>query len=567
MNSRPDNHSDDRLAHAETLDAATVVASPGAASTGPDSGDGRATRKRIALVQGGTPHMSAETRDLLRGRLRVTALLLFAGFTLFLIKGVFTPSQYAIPLGQAVFWAQVAVTALAGLIGARLCRHCDITITKLRVAEVLVFGAPAAFFVLLDYVRMNVCAERGFVQEMSGHWIVLIFLYAMFIPNTWRRAACVLGAIAALPLITLAVNCSTSAACRAVMRDPDFTTYPIELAMTLSICVVAAVVGVHSIRSLRRQAFEARQLGQYRLKQLIGAGGMGEVYLAEHTLLKRPCAVKVIRPEKAGESRVLARFEREVRAMAKLSHWNTVEVFDYGNTEQGVFYYAMEYLPGLSLAQLVEMFGPMPAERVIYLLAQACDALSEAHEKGFIHRDLKPGNIFAAYRGGVYDVAKLLDFGLAKPLTDANSTNLTVEGSITGSPLFMSPEQATGDHEPSVQSDIYALGGVAYYLLTGRPPFDSARPLKVIMAHAHEPVDPPSKVRDGVPDDLERIVLRCLEKQPEDRFRSAAELREALLECDASGLWTRETARVWWSDYGCPKKKALDSQALAAAGV
>src|SRR5256885_2896070 len=196
---------------------------------------------------------------------------------------------------------------------------------------------------------------------------------------------------------------------------------------------------------------------------------MGEVYFAEHQLLKRPCAIKLIRPSLSQQARVLARFELEVRATARLSHWNTVEVYDYGRTDDGTFFYVMEYLPGLSLAELVERHGPLPPERVIYLLRQACQALREAHGMGLIHRDIKPANIFAAQRGGLHDVTKLLDFGLAKRKAEAPAMQLSQHGSITGSPLYMSPEQASGQRADH-RSDIYALGAVAYFLLTGYAP-------------------------------------------------------------------------------------------------
>ena len=265
---------------------------------------------------------------------------------------------------------------------------------------------------------------------------------------------------------------------------------------------------------------------------------MGEVYLAEHQLLKRPCAIKLIRPGKARDPRASRASSAKFAATAKLSHWNTVEIFDYGSTEDGTFYYVMEYLPGLSLAELVERFGPLPPERVIYLLTQTCDALREAHSLGLIHRDLKPGNIFAAHRGGVYDVAKLLDFGLAKLAVDMPSAQLTQEGMITGSPLYMATEQALGESEPDVRTDIYSLGAVMYFLLTGRPPFDNDNPMKVLVAHAHDEVAPPSTLRPDIPADLEQIVLRCLAKKPGQRFLSAASLGTALSECESAGLWS-----------------------------
>jgi serine/threonine-protein kinase len=327
----------------------------------------------------------------------------------------------------------------------------------------------------------------------------------------------------------------------------NYDEFP-TLVLLMATAFGAGVFGTHMIGTLRREAFEAKQLGQYRLKQLIGAGGMGEVYLAEHQLLKRPCALKVIRPGKADDPKVLARFEREVRATAALSHWNTVEIYDYGRTDDGTFYYVMEFLPGKSLAELVEEYGPLPAGRVIYLLRQTCDALHEAHSAGLIHRDIKPGNIFAAQRGGVYDVAKLLDFGLAKPRGNGNGENiqLTHDGAITGSPLYMSPEQSLGENEADARGDIYSLGAVAYFLLTGHPPFEADTAMKVLVAHAREEASPLSRWRHDIPADLERVVLRCLAKRPEDRFQDVLTLHRALLDCEAAGDWSAERAEKWW---------------------
>jgi serine/threonine-protein kinase len=284
---------------------------------------------------------------------------------------------------------------------------------------------------------------------------------------------------------------------------------------------------------------------------------MGEVYLAEHQLMKRPCAIKVIRPEKTGDPRVLARFEREVQATAKLSHWNSIDIFDYGRANDGTFYYVMEYLPGMNLSELVRRFGPLPAARAIYLVRQACDALQEAHNLGLIHRDLKPANIFSASRGGLYDVAKLLDFGLAKPLTDVDTAHLTQDGTITGSPLYMSPEQATGDREPDARSDVYSMGTLLYYVLTGRAPFVDERPLKVLIAHAHEQPAPPSQFNPAVPDDLEQVVLRCLHKNPDDRYQTAADLAAALADCDDADKWSHSDAHRWWNERDVPQPLEL----------
>jgi eukaryotic-like serine/threonine-protein kinase len=318
----------------------------------------------------------------------------------------------------------------------------------------------------------------------------------------------------------------------------------------MTVSGVVAIVGVYTINALRIEAFEARQLGQYQLGRRLGGGGMGEVYLAEHQLMKRPCAIKLIRPEKAGDPRTLARFEREVRASAKLSHWNNIDIFDYGRAADGTFYYVMEYLPGMSLADLVERHGPVPPARVVFLLRQTCEALAEAHAMGLIHRDIKPANIFAAERGRIYDVAKLLDFGMVKPMDGPDEADLTHDGSITGSPLYMSPEQVTGDHEPDARTDIYSLGVVAYYLLSGRHPFEAVQPIKIMVAHAHQNPVPLSQLAPNVPADLEAIVMRCLAKNPADRFSSARDLAKALDSCEVASDWSHAHAAAWWAEIG-----------------
>jgi serine/threonine-protein kinase len=263
---------------------------------------------------------------------------------------------------------------------------------------------------------------------------------------------------------------------------------------------------------------------------------------------------------------VLARFEREVRATAKLSHWNTIDIYDYGRTADGTFYYVMEFLPGHNLGELVKGHGPLPPARLLYLMRQICDALIEAHSHGLVHRDLKPANIYCAYRGGMFDVAKLLDFGLAKPLTDAKNDGLTQEGSITGSPLFMSPEQASSD-EVDARSDIYSLGAVMYYMATGKAPFEYENPLKVMIAHASEDPEPPRYLNADIPSELEEIILRSMEKRPADRFQTVAELREALDHVPTDAEWNSRLAADWWNNFGCPQRKAMAAEAVELAAV
>jgi serine/threonine-protein kinase len=320
-------------------------------------------------------------------------------------------------------------------------------------------------------------------------------------------------------------------------------------AMFLLTLAGVSTYGAHMLSHLRREVVEARELGQYRLRRRIGSGGMGDVYLAEHQLLKRPCAIKLIRPDSVTDPKALERFEREVRITATLSHPNTVEIFDYGRTEDGMYYYVMEYLPGLSLAELVEEHGPLTPGRAVYLLRQVCLALSEAHAAGLIHRDIKPSNIHAARRGGMDDVAKLLDFGLARPGATIRDAEVSAEGQILGTPLYMSPEQAMGSRELDARTDIYSLGAVAYFLVTGRPPFKQASGIGAMIAHARDPVEPPSRYRAGIPADLELVILRCLSKLPADRYRDADELEQALGDCRCADAWNKRRASEWWRDF------------------
>ncbi|HEX3997399.1 MAG TPA: serine/threonine-protein kinase [Pirellulales bacterium] len=500
----------------------------------------------VALVEGSKPELSRETQALLQSRLRAAALVLALGFFLFLIEDTFLVQWNDMRrVGLYIFHA--VLTGVLALVGTRLCQRCPATVRLLRPMELVIFGATALFFVAMQSLEVFCWypeGQRHYIESPTAPWIMLIFIYALFIPNTWRRAAVATSLMALAPIVLYLVAWFSVPA----IHEAISVSRLVAIVLMVCLAAVSGSWGVYTIGRLRREAFEARQFGQYRLKKLLGAGGMGEVYLAEHQLLKRPCAIKVIRANKAADPHALARFHAEVRATAKLTHWNTVEIFDYGSTTDGTFYYVMEYLPGLSLSDLVERFGPLPAERVIHLLEQTCDALAEAHSAGLIHRDIKPGNIFAAQRGGIYDVAKLLDFGLVKPIVPLDGANLTVAGTITGSPLYMAPEQAGNDHKPDARSDIYSLGAVAYYLLAGQPPFDSKNAIKVLAAHLHEPVVPPSHHRAEVPADLEAVVMRCLAKDPDHRFSSAGALARALADCEAAGRWTRDMAREWWQN-------------------
>ena len=530
----------------------------GPAETGSVDGAGGFAPK-AAIRAGARSHPSAEARSLGQQRLRELTILylLIAGLMLFwkyVIVGDPDPRQ-AIPY---VF----IIVALGGAI-AFLSRPKPLSPSQLKVLELGMVGMVAAVFAFAQYQAMLDFSLRDdpvraqlVMKNRVLITAVLILSYGIYVPKTWRQAALVVGLLAILPFATLLALYLRHPGPMGWLGRAGHGHGPTPLvlfgfdALILLILAAGSASGANTISRLRRQVMEARQLGQYQLRRRLGSGGMGEVFLAEHQLLKRPCALKLIRPDSVTDSRALARFEREVRLTATLSHPNTVEIYDYGRAEDGTYYYVMEYLPGLSLAELVERHGPLPPGRVVHLLRQVCRALREAHAAGLIHRDIKPSNIFASRRGGMDDVAKLFDFGLVLPLTKNGAPQASGEGRIFGTPLFMSPEQATGDREIDGRSDIYSLGAVAYYLLTGRPPFDGEDPVTLLIAHARDPVVPPSQVRAGIPEDLERVVLRCLAKDPADRFPSAESLERALGACACAGDWDQDLAARWWRDAG-----------------
>lgn len=514
--------------------------------------------KPVELVLGSQPDLSTELNTLLKNRLRQASLVLSAAYTIFFIKNLLVPPTFSVGHQGYWLWSMAVAGVITGIIAWRLCAKCHHVLDNLRRTESIVFLTSATYLFFAGFQSLKYSQEAGMIPAMALPWVVLIFTYALFIPNTWQRALLRIVPLALTPLLSVGLielfHPEVRAALHAQQPYPDFL---METVLIVLLAGAVAVWGIKSIGSLRTEAFQSRQMGQYRLKNLLGRGGMGEVYLAEHVMLKRPCAIKIIRPTRAGDPQALARFEKEVQSMARLTHWNTVEIFDYGRTDDGTFYYVMEYLPGENLDDLITEHGPMPASRIIHLISQVCDALAEAHAAGLIHRDIKPGNIFAAVRGGQYDVAKLLDFGLVRDVDQTADEKLTQEKMVTGSPLYLSPEQARGDVADQ-RSDLYSLGCVMHYLLTGRPPFEETHPVKLILAHAQQIPARPSTLIDNVPEDLERVIMRCMEKDPRARYASVRDLRLALLDCEDVQDWTSETAHDWWNNYGCPRKKEFD---------
>jgi eukaryotic-like serine/threonine-protein kinase len=312
------------------------------------------------------------------------------------------------------------------------------------------------------------------------------------------------------------------------------------------------------LRRLGADVQKAREMGSYELVERLDRGGMGEVWSARHRMLARPAAIKLIRPEALGthegpEAEALTRrFEREAQATAALHSPHTIELYDFGVSGDGTFYYVMEILDGLDLERLVGRFGPLPPERAVYLLLQACDSLADAHHSGLIHRDIKPANLYTCRKGLRHDFLKVLDFGLVKSSWAAREDGppLTRDGIIQGTPAYLPPEMATGQHEVDARTDLYALGCVAYWLVTGLPVFGTGTPLELATRHVVAAPVPPSQ-RPGcrIPASLERLILSCLEKDPARRPARAEELARGLSACELEEQWTPERARRWWETH------------------
>ncbi len=499
-----------------------------------------------------------ELRRLLHSRL----LLVHALFLIFLVLlallipliPVREQDQSARPK-ENYLWLLVVPLAecVAGILV--LWRFQLLPLRSLRVLELICFGVHTA---CAGVNRFKVLASIGATGDAPSMafgfggltslqvFIILILAYGVIIPNTRRRTLLVIAALAAIPFATIPAATAVNPA----LRADHVVAQAAQCAFILSFPAGLAVFAAARASALQRRAFEAErraeQIGQYTLKQKLGEGGMGEVWLAEHGSLKRPCAVKFIRPELAAHPVTAACFTREVQAVTGLTHVNTVRVYDYGQAADGSFYYVMEYLVGPTLEELVRRTGPLPPGRVVYLLRQVCGALIEAHAAGLVHRDLKPGNIIVAALGGQRDVAKLLDFGLVQDLSADADDRLTRTGTVLGTPAYMSPEQAAGESMVDARGDLYGLGAVAFFALTGRPPFQGKTLGQLLAAHRSEPPPPLTDFRPDTPADLAAVVACCLEKYPADRFSSAADLDRALGQCGCADEWSAERAGDWW---------------------
>jgi eukaryotic-like serine/threonine-protein kinase len=497
---------------------------------------------RVVVFEGDAPRFTDLTAALLRTRLLVYAGMVSVLLIAALAGGLLNRDESAL-----IIAFRTAIVVLVVLCFVYLRPKTAKPLWKLRIVELIIIGMLSVQLLIMMATRLTDFTKAGDAVTVAAcvhiylaAWCVVILGYATFIPNFWPRALAMTLAMAAAPYATILYL---------RMQNPTLDQFielqkmnsPISLPFTAA---VIATWGTHIISTIRKKAFRAEQLGKYRLVRRLSAGGMGEVYEAEHQMLKRPCAIKLIKLDQQIDAAAQARFEREVIATSQLTHWNTVEIFDYGHTNDGTFYYVMELLDGMSFEELVAEAGPLPAARVAYLLDQTCAGLSEAHRKGIVHRDIKPANLFASERGGVYDVVKILDFGLVK-VSDANSLASAGDETACGSPHFMAPEQAMRYDAVDGRADVYSLGATAFFMLIGRPPFEGRSVGELVRAHQSARVTPPSQYVD-VPVDIESLILKCLAKDPSDRFRNVDDLRDALRKSSSFAQWNENKSRDWW---------------------
>jgi serine/threonine-protein kinase len=476
-----------------------------------------------------------ESRAYLQTRVTFLFKLMFVSFVL-IVAGLcllyFAYPDYEPEYNKYVYLlAVVGLAAMAVVWRGILLRRPELSIETLQGldlfyaigcgaimagAAVIAYDRPVSAYANLTYMCMAVLTR------------------ALVVPSTGARTAMTTG-LAFVPMVAASV--ALSFLHKQEIPPPAFV---IGCATFASVACLLAATGSHIIYGLTKQVNEAMQAGEYTLGKLIGKGGMGEVYIAQHALLRRPTAVKLLRGDRLADDN-LERFIREVHLTSQLTHPSAVAVFDYGHTADGRFYYAMEYLGGgINLGQLVREHGPQPSGRVVSILVQVCGALAEAHARGFAHRDIKPENIILCERGLIPDVPKVVDFGLAKDFTTESNRSGEL---ILATPHYVAPE-VIREASTGPAADLYALGAVGYFMLTGRPPFEG-NVAEVLKQHIADAPRPPSEHASLAPG-LEAVILRCLEKQPSARLETASALGDALRALVLDPDWDTQRARAWW---------------------
>jgi serine/threonine-protein kinase len=490
-------------------------------------------------------------------RLQVLALLLAA--SMFLAN--FLGRLLDLLVGDVEFfqdfanWAPGAITILVSLLVYVIVRTHTLPPAKLMDVG-LVLGAVSSFGIAMAefwgvYSQAPYHDDDFFGLSWVGVWMLS---YSVIIPN--RPAKTLLSLIVSASSVSIVIGLSMRYAGTSIPVGPG----PFFFGTIFPYLIVTgmAYVGARVVYRLGAAVSQARELGSYRLIEILGRGGMGEVWRAKHRMLARPAAIKLIRPEALGESSIedqktlQGRFEREAQATASMRSPHTIELFDFGISQSGTFYYVMELLDGVDTESLIRRFGPIPQARTIHVLQQVCDSLAEAHEAGLIHRDIKPANVYVCRYGREVDFVKVLDFGLVKSQREPEDADvrLTCPRTAGGTPAYMAPEQVLGDRPLDGRTDLYAVGCVGYWLLTGHLVFESETVMKTLMHHARSEPSPPSESSElEISPALDRVILTCLEKDPGRRHQNADELSRALAKCESADDWTREQAHRWWDTH------------------
>lgn len=490
------------------------------------------------------------------GRIRTVAWLYVVAFALAgPVIPLLLPRTRAVMLQEPIHWVPAMVSIAGALVVVALLstrRLSDRRKTTVGLAfEVLgsIGIASAEYHHISSPILYGSYGQGGFGLSWVAVWVVL---FSIVVPVPPRISVVFASlSLAAVPgVYAVGVNAGLN-----LPLPPD--TYFFALVLPNLIVLAVASVGSRVVYRLGTAIREAREMGSYRLVERLGRGGMGEVWRAEHRHLARPAAIKLIRPKVLGaqdpgsRELLLRRFEREAQTIAMLRSPHTVALYDFGVTDDGTFYHVMELLDGFDLSALVRRFGVLPPERVVHLLRQVCHSLGEAHASGLVHRDVKPANVYLCRYGREVDFTKVLDFGLVKQrrAPEAESDQLTAQEIAGGTPAFMSPEQALGEGELDGRSDLYALGCVAYWLLTGTTLFRGRTVMETIVMHVHAEPEPPSRrSAQAIPAALEALVLRCLAKEPGARPQTAEELDALLAAVPLERQWTPERAQSWWSE-------------------
>jgi len=485
-------------------------------------------------------------------RLRIVALLYaFVFFMSGFGPALVAPSERAALFSSPDQWLPQTVAISVALLvavamGARRVPLGWVSPLGLAFEVAGSYGIAVAEF--LDPARIDFNSRWVGLSWVSA-WTLL---FSIVVPNPPRRAAlAALASVSAVPVVTGFVIVTHLV--------PDATPVKFFLGLVFPYLLVAlmAIVGSHVLYSLGQEVARARNLGGYRLVERLGGGGMGEVWRAEHHLLARPAAIKLVRTEAivnsdpARRRHLHERFGREAQATAWMRSPHTVELYDFGIADDGTFYYVMELLDGFDVETFVERFGPVPAERAIHWLIQVCHSLGEAHSEGLIHRDIKPANVVVCRYGREVDFVKVLDFGMVKwQREEAVNVTQTGDHAVAGTPAFMAPEQVLGNRPVDGRSDLYAVGCLAYWLVTGQLVFTGRTAMETMMQHTHAtPERPSSRTELEIPPELDRLILTCLAKEPEQRPATADQLAEDLARIETGSVWTPARAREWWDRH------------------